>query len=300
MILLFYEKANTGQIVVRKFYLRRMMRIWPLYYLIVFICFICLPPLLGPNYFLYTPPLRSIQLVLFLFPNLVGPLGPLGHLWSIGLEEQFYLIWPRVLKEDSGIFLRIAFGIVILKLLLAPVIAAFQIDSMLMLFNSLRFECMAIGAIGAFLYYEKHPLLKWAYHPIGQGFSFGSIVYFAVIDIPLNSYSTFFTSLIFIVIILNLATNPASWLQLDTPLSNLLGQMSYGIYMYHFPLLYVVIFTLRKMGVPEGGLFDFYLYTITIGGTLFFAYISYRWFETPFLRKKSQFTVIQSHKTLLR
>ena len=287
--LLLNEKFHTETVDVRKFYVRRALRIWPLYYLIAFICFVVLPPLLGPDYFYAEAPAHTVLLVLFFLANMVGPMGPTDHLWSISLEEQFYLVWPWVMKRSTQTFLKVAFGIIFLKLVLEPVVAMFNVDSMRLLFLGLRFECMAIGAVGAYLYFCQHRSLRWIYHPAAQCLAWGIMIFCALVDIPLTALNTLLLSLAFITIILNLATNPRTLVQIDQPAFNALGKISYGIYMYHYPLLYVVLFARQAAGIPESDGFNALLYVLIIGGTLLLAYASYRWFEAPFLRLKERF-----------
>lgn len=293
--LLLHEQSRTGTIAVSRFYIRRILRIWPLYYLIVFLGLIVLPILLGPTYALSEFPLYKTVFILLLIPNLVGALGPLTHLWSIGLEEQFYLVWPWVLRS-TGRFIRVSLGIVIIKIAIAPVVTAFHVDSIEILFLSLRFECMAIGALGAYLYFHKHWLLRWVYSPVGQGCGLATVVFLAVADIPVSLLGNLITSILFTVLILNAATNTRSWIRFENQTINALGQISYGVYMYHYLLLYAVIFMLNAVGMKEGHLYSLVLYSITIGGTLLLAAVSYRWFESPFLKWKTRFAVVQTKR----
>jgi peptidoglycan/LPS O-acetylase OafA/YrhL len=293
--LLLEEQSETGAVSVRQFYVRRILRIWPLYYLTAFVGFGALPILLGPTYALWSPPALKVILVLFLLANLASPLGPLQHLWSIGLEEQFYLVWPWVVRRPHS-FLRVVGGILILKVVLAPVVEMFNSDAMTQLFLGLRFECMSIGALGAYLYFRKSAWLKLVYSPLARVIALVGIVILALVDVSLTEPMILLTSIVFIVLILNMATNERSWITLETPVLNKLGQMSYGIYMYHYPLLYVVIFILRSLSVQEGDAYSLILYVTTICGTLVLATVSYRWFEMPFLQLKTRFAVIQSER----
>jgi peptidoglycan/LPS O-acetylase OafA/YrhL len=291
--LLLREDEETGDISVRRFYIRRMLRIWPLYYLICFIGLVVFSILLGPDYALNTLPIHQILLVLFMLPNFAGALGPLGHLWSIGVEEQFYLIWPWVVRNRSQ-FTRIATGILFVKLITAPVIAYINSDAITPLFLALRFECMAIGALGAYLYYKNHALLYTIYSWPVQLITLAGLVFVAIVDVPYNELSVLFVSAVTICLILNITANPHSPLKIEHPLINYLGQISYGVYLYHYPLLYCVLFILQKLGLMEDGFYDFMLYSLTIGGTLLLASVSYRWFESPFLRLKSRSAMIIS------
>lgn len=80
---------------LRTFYARRALRILPLYYAFILLLF-AVPPLLGAH--AYATPWRQ-QLPYWLYVQNVWPLrgGALdfaGHLWSLAIEEQFYLVWP--------------------------------------------------------------------------------------------------------------------------------------------------------------------------------------------------------------
>ena len=106
--LLLEEEKRTGTIAVKNFYLRRILRIWPLYFFIVFLALAVLPNIpffVLPDYEparVYQDLSAKILLYVFFLPNLVTPLlgvVPYASLtWSIGTEEQFYLVWPPLLK----------------------------------------------------------------------------------------------------------------------------------------------------------------------------------------------------------
>lgn len=73
----------------KKFYHRRILRIWPLYYLILLISYILFEPSFS---------IKGLLLCLSIFPNVAHAIGEgwqsSPQIWSIGVEEQFYLIWP--------------------------------------------------------------------------------------------------------------------------------------------------------------------------------------------------------------
>lgn len=287
--LLLDEKERNSGISVQNFYMRRILRIWPLYYLIALLGFVLMPMVLGRDYALFDPTAHNVVLVFLLLANLVGPLGPLGHLWSISLEEQFYLVWPWVSGRHE-LLLKTAFGVLFVKIMLIPVIAYINIDSITHLFMSLRFECMAIGALFAYVYFTKHAVLRLIYSRAVQLVALLVVGYLILNDVPLLTTTTMIMSVAFGVLIVNIATNPHFPLKLEHPLLNRLGQISYGIYMYHFPLLYVVLFLLRNSEIAEGSEpYKAILYGMTIGGTLLLASVSYRWLEQPLLRLKGRF-----------
>src|SRR5215203_4032689 len=98
--LLLEERRRTGDVDVRSFYLRRVCRIWPLYFAVVFFglfFYNALLPALGIGYRVeYSLPL-AVLLYTFFLPNLMNSLYTVGGIlnpsWSIGVEEQFYLFW---------------------------------------------------------------------------------------------------------------------------------------------------------------------------------------------------------------
>lgn len=288
--LLLVERDRTSTVSIRKFYVRRILRIWPLYYLIASVGFFVLPLVLGESYALYDVPLRSIILVFALMPNFVGPLGPLGHLWTIGLEEQFYVAMPWLVKTRHLIF---ACSIVItLKLALEPVAAAFNSDAIMNLFYSARFEAMAIGAVGAWVVHNQHPTLKIIYSPFAQIIVVVIFVYLTLVDVSVTSINTFIMSVSFAALIINVATNPRSPLRVETPLTTYFGVRSYGLYMFHFPILYLTLWGLRSANITDTATYDVLLYGITLGATLTITLLSYRFFEQPILRLKSRFAVV--------
>lgn len=102
--LLLAEKQKTGKIAIRKFYIRRILRIWPLYFLIVGTGLFIWPhvPLLhtpaSMSSDIYANFGQKLLLYGLVLPNfasaLYGNIPMVTHTWSIGVEEQFYLMWP--------------------------------------------------------------------------------------------------------------------------------------------------------------------------------------------------------------
>ena len=96
----------------RNFYARRCLRIWPLYYSVLFLMFVVIP-FVRPSdartvFEARSAPWWSYLFYLqnFLVPVITMATGPLGVTWSLAIEEQFYLVWPLVVRRCSPAQLR--------------------------------------------------------------------------------------------------------------------------------------------------------------------------------------------------
>ena len=101
--LLLKEQKETSTINIGKFYLRRIFRIWPLYYLVLMLCYFVLPYIsafyiTGYSEGIYENFWSKFTYSAFFMPNAAlaffRDIPYAGPLWSIGVEEQFYLFWP--------------------------------------------------------------------------------------------------------------------------------------------------------------------------------------------------------------
>lgn len=294
--LLIKEQDATGTVAVGRFYARRALRIWPLYYLTVAVGVIVLPLLLGPTFEGYR--LRTVQygLVLVMLPNVANALYSLvalSHLWSIGVEEQYYAVWPLVVKYGRRVLVLLTAGIIAIKLLLEPLVLRLDSPVAHRLWEDARFECMAVGALAAMLVLWKPEALRGLYSRVMQVVVVVSIV--AILTLTSEQQTTAYNvaiSLLFATVILNLSTNPRVLVRLEHPLLDRLGNISYGIYMWHMPITYLVLTVLRRYidGIP----FLVLAYVTIPFLTVVSADLSYRLIERRFLRLKSRFQVVPS------
>ncbi|MFZ4798840.1 MAG: acyltransferase family protein [Bacteroidia bacterium] len=113
--LLLKEKERTQDISINKFYYRRILRIWPIYFLYIAVSILI---------YYFWDKLDQIFIGQFWFYLLLAgnfkelisnsAIAPFGHLWSIGVEEQFYLFWPWSVKFTKNKLLKIAFFVLVL------------------------------------------------------------------------------------------------------------------------------------------------------------------------------------------
>ena len=164
--LLFVEKDKTKTIDLKKFYMRRIYRIWPLYYLAVCIVLVLIYfdiiPFNGNNIY------HSILLYLFLLANAAKILGLklpfVSPLWSVGVEEQYYLIWPHIIKRTSAYLKTFILFLILFWSIKLACYFFLSPDSMAYKFLSItRLNIMCLGAIGAHFVYSKHKILTIIY-----------------------------------------------------------------------------------------------------------------------------------------
>ncbi|MGC2282700.1 MAG: acyltransferase [Candidatus Acidiferrales bacterium] len=98
--------TKQSQGYFKNFYVRRCLRIWPLYYSLIFFMFVVVRFLNRsefPNVLRTSSPWWAFPLFLqnFLLPVSTDAAGPLGVTWSLAIEEQFYLIWPLIVQFSS-------------------------------------------------------------------------------------------------------------------------------------------------------------------------------------------------------
>jgi peptidoglycan/LPS O-acetylase OafA/YrhL len=161
--LLLLEKDKINTINVKKFYMRRVLRIWPLYYLyVILVLFVYL-------YFDIEYKDSILPWYIFLMANvpliLNTTLPYLGHLWSIGVEEQFYIIWPWFAKQSTKKLLQNSivgfFILYLLKILFWLLSKKYGYSLPIIAITVIRFNIMLIGSIGAILYYNKSNIIEY-------------------------------------------------------------------------------------------------------------------------------------------
>ena len=314
--LLLEEENRTNTIAVKNFYLRRVLRIWPLYFLIVILALFLLPNISMftlPDYDrarIYENLPSKIFLYVFFLPNLVSPLFgvvPYASLtWSIGTEEQFYLIWPPILKFFKKYRLLLMFVIVLGYLLFARALFSSRTDvipfkyELNAFWQTFNIASMAIGGFFALLLHSKSPALKIFLNKYLFYFALGftSIllvrgVYFpslTVNDLQFPYLYKEFYSVWFGIIILNFAANKDNLISLEQKPIRYLGKISYGLYMYHPIAIVLALHATRWLGTVS----NFLLYPLSLALTVALAGISYKYFESYFLNFKSNYTSIVS------
>jgi len=301
--LLILEINKTGTVSIKRFYLRRIFRIWPLYFLIVLLGFLILgwlyPKIYGSNYFSFSIVDGLLMFVLFI-PNYAAsnyPVGLLNPLWSIGVEEQFYLFWAPLVK----FFRRWLLYMIVIFLLFSSLFYVL-VDSGLVAVSpqwkkfllTQKFYAMAIGSVFAYVLYHYYDVYNKSIFSTryGQllillivaghyliGFSFSDSLLFKIL-----------LALLYGLLIMNVSVVKIKIINIEHPVLAYLGVISYGIYMYHMLVDYflrMMIPAIRTYLPVEILIGAYYLMLILI--TVLIAALSYRYFEKFFLNMKNRF-----------
>jgi peptidoglycan/LPS O-acetylase OafA/YrhL len=308
--LLLKEKNEHGTIFVKDFYIRRILRIWPLYYFIVILSFFILPhfkilSIPGFEGIANADFLQILLLFILFLPNVAlagyAPVSFASQAWSVGVEEQFYLIWPLIIKKSKNTLLLLCI-VIFLSVLIGFIVANTAGEQGLMrnvhrFWEHFNIDCMAIGGIAAWvLFHKKEKILNIVFNKYFQAivlvftlFCLGTGYYFPVflkgLDINCECYAVLFA-----IIILNMASNEASIITLENKFFNYMGKISYGLYMYHV----LVIVIVEKVVMPffNGNTIVFYvsiLFLITAVSSC-----SYEFIEKRFIKRKIKYSKILS------
>jgi peptidoglycan/LPS O-acetylase OafA/YrhL len=140
---------------LKNFYAKRCLRIWPLYYSLIFFMFIVVPfvlPSEAKTVFDRSSPWWAYPLFLqnFLVPTPTNATGPLAVTWSLAIEEQFYLVWPWVVRYCSSTQVR---RIAIAVICVSPVLRLFLSFGQVDLYTNVfcRLDGLMAGALLALL-----------------------------------------------------------------------------------------------------------------------------------------------------
>jgi peptidoglycan/LPS O-acetylase OafA/YrhL len=299
--LLIREKDKSGTINIPKFYIRRALRIWPLYFFLI----LCAPFLLKwldqPSYQGYVwqatfmSNFRVISVNDFEFP--------FAHFWSISVEEHFYLFWPVLLFFIPIRKMPVAFA--------AVIFASFLFRMYIMIYGERnyyhyylntfsRMDEMAIGGWIGWLYFQKKIELRI------PGFV-RLIAYTALIILLVlqhrfdynNQIDPLFRKYIYIGFMLfvfaDFLFNSRFAAKMQKPgVLHYLGKISFGLYMYHNMLIAPI--TMKLM--PYIGSNNKWVFaTIYLSLTILVSALSYELFEKRILKYKDKFAIIATRRS---
>jgi peptidoglycan/LPS O-acetylase OafA/YrhL len=284
------ERHKTGQFHATFFMIRRGIRLWPLYFLLVLGVYLIHDVLSERFDWNVLPPLRTFLLFysnFYIIEHGQKFLFLLVFFWSIAVEEQFYLFWAFVLKFLHRYIVWICFALILSSLIFR---AVFLKDNEQLAFNTLsvagNFGMGALAAVWAFRSSNFRTLFA------NRSRAFYVLVYLIFLLLLLNYFSWFndgfmlvFEKLIFSVLFVVFIMEQCF---AEKPLiafgqfknMTYLGQLSLGLYCYHGVVLTFIIPLLRSYGLAERPFQVFFLNPLIILFlTLLIAVFSYEIFE---------------------
>jgi len=289
--LLLEEPLNKPLILsCKEFYIRRSLRIFPIYYL--FLAFIYYFNVEDINAAGIMPWLYLTNIHIF---NQNSWIGSHSHLWTLAIEEQFYLIWPFVilfLRSRIKILLISLIFIIFTAILSRIILYLGDFSSLqIKIFSLTVFDFFAFGSlisIGCIYFKEK---LRHLISPLlffGITLYYGS--YYLMSDIAFSIISQFSLSLIsasFIIFAIYSKNNSKNNF-LHNKVTIDLGKISYGIYLYHNIIIAHWLTIAEFIGLnPSNAIYNKIVFLIMF--TIILAKISYRFIEKPFLQLKDNF-----------
>lgn len=300
-LLLIRESEVTGRIHVSRFYLRRVLRIWPLYFTVITIGLYVLPQFslfhipaqakvlsskwmfLDLPYFLILPNLSHGLVVDGFPPNI-------GQVWSIGVEEQFYLFWPWLFlltKAKPKWLMMFILSVIGLK---ASAIIFEWPQWMKVFLATMKFESMAIGGIGAHVYHNcaLNSISNSGWRLIGVLSLVCVVVTFFFCPLQLQDGLFLVQSCFFLLLIFSGVMLPDFAPRFIQATLVWLGQRSYGIYMWHMMMITLVANLLSVWLKVSDLLFEATI-VFASAGTFLLSSWSYRLLEKPFLNLKNRF-----------
>ena len=299
--LLLNEISKNGSVNVKHFFMRRILRIWPLYFLLIFFGFFIFPHL--PNgqstnhsLLMYGGFLSNMDEIAV---GLTDSLNFLTVTWSVSIEEQFYLSWMFLMAVLPFFRKGKYFQLYFILLILISICFRFLnlADERALYFHTFSvISDLAIGGLLAYLVqkYSIQKILK----PIKKIHLL--FIYAAGISLIIASNVIFkgalisiekvVISLFFAFVILEQVYSDHSFYKIDkVPYFFQSGKLTYGFYMFHCVFIYYWSIFFANNGFTDS-VWQFILYILVVFiSTYATAYLSMKYFEKSLLSLKRYF-----------
>ena len=294
IIRLLYLESQKGRLNLMNFYKRRMLRILPLYFIVlftgVFIYFYLLPWLSIETGFKNDLG-ELLKYFVFFLPNVyiaqhsqdVG--GIIYILWSIGLEEQFYLFIPLVIMAFPRHIVK-----ALIVLVIVHIIASHQFPSIAG--NYFNYYYFLAGGIISILSLQGKLYFLWRKDARVVLLILFFVLFFTHYIVIRNDILYYLvTSAIAGLFICSIADFPI--IDLKNKSLNYLGEISYGLYMYHMICVTGILYLFSRLQIEilfkNQLLSTLAIHISVISLTVISAHLSYRYIEKYFMNLKKRF-----------
>jgi peptidoglycan/LPS O-acetylase OafA/YrhL len=302
-------KTRNSPKYLKNFYIRRVLRIFPLYYFTLLIFLVLIPILnlhvLNLDYYVQNQIWfwAYLQNWLFIFYPSPDNTAALNHFWSLAVEEQFYLLWPFVLlvfrKPKGIIYLLIALLVSVITLRF--ILWTYQIENLAYfnLYTFSRIDGICIGSLLAVLRTVNYKAINRYFTVTILGLAALNFVFyffnkqnkFSYPYLAIAGYTTF-------AVVFGLLVNEGVEKQ-DSVINRLLsfqpfrffGIISYSLYIFHWPLYLMMTPALTRWSDQNIGFINPSIFASIIATTLsvLLAWVSFNFFEKRFLAVKKRF-----------
>ncbi len=307
--LLVTEYRQSGKINIRNFYIRRILRIWPLYFFYTIIAIIIMAPISGRNINIpgHIAGLVTFTFNIVYFTLLPSPILILIHLWSISFEEQFYVAVPWALRKLLSVSNNVKWILLTVTFILGNTVRAvfiyLKVDHPVIYFLPItHFDSILAGLVLGLGLLDKSLANIRGYIVFLIGFLLNSLIFM----LPNNDVTGWGLMLTYPLTALGMTLIVASAVNKKHPIVEMvlgnkllvrLGRVSYGLYIYHFGSLTLATLICNTfLGITIEQIAIFRILAITIGFilTIFFSALSYHLLEKPFLKLKERFSQVPS------
>jgi peptidoglycan/LPS O-acetylase OafA/YrhL len=296
--------TRESQNYFRAFYARRFLRIFPLYYGVIFLLLVFSKPLQvvwEGQQFLYLAYLQNIGITHYVTTRPFPPPIDISHFWSLAVEEQFYFVWPAVvfLLKDRRKIMRMSVILILCSIVVRVVSIHFHRPYMY--FTPARVDSLMVGGLLALAFRSgcqtKIKLVRgaWIALPSSVAVLIGIAWHNHSPNWQLNgaAWAVYTVIAIASAALMTLAlTIPVFQAVFNRPTMRLLGKYSYGIYVLHCPAIALALYLRlpERLGGRNPGIgASFLALLIAILVSIGLAILSFEFYESRFLRLKKYF-----------
>lgn len=307
--LIIKEIQKTGKLSVKNFYIRRVLRIWPVYFVVVFFVFVIYglgKKFIGNESIIHESPwmsmlfLSNYDLIRILDTPSAYPNGMLSLSWSVSVEEQFYLFWPLLFFLVP---LRYFKWIILVVLTVSVIFSFANAGNIDVIYHHTLSNFIFLGAGGFLAYtvvYKPSVISKFARitKKGWLGFFLAGLAFVIFLREPLfelkGGIVVYFigTAVVLSFLLLNQVADMKRPFEFgNSKFLVRMGKYTYGLYMYHRIAMFLLTIIFSKVfGKYQNIYSDIVFMMLCFLFAFLLSFMSYRFMEKPLLKLKDKFS----------